>query len=295
MKFWLARVCGLFYMALSTLKPRIKTLGNRVAPRIDLRPDGSKLSPSARGYDSRWIKAREGFLRKHPLCQCPDCDEGRKKLTIADEVDHVIPHRGNMVLFWDSLNWQALAKKCHARKTWLETHGDGREIEYRELRIPSDLAPSRIPCVMVCGPPNGGKHPYVSQHACNNDTVIDMDQITPELSGLPVWASGLEWLNKALTERNKRLRALARDTTHDRAWFLINAPNPRERGLWARMLGAKVAMLAPPLDECIRRIHAEPYHEGYTERMAEAAQDWWSRNATVQAHRDTNGFWIGVV
>jgi len=267
---------------LKTLKPRVQTIGNRlsVSPGY-LRPDGRKLSPSARGYDRRWEKARALFLRAHPLCQCRECDEGRKRITPAEVVDHVKPHRGNMALFWDELNWQAMSKRCHDRKTWFETLGDGsQQRDFDETRMPSDLAPSRIPCVMVCGPPNGGKHPYVSQHAGPNDVVIDLDQITPELSGLPVWEAGIEWLPKALTERNRRLRALASDTAHARAWFLINAPDQRERALWARMLGATVVLLAPPLDECIRRINAEPYRAGYTERMLDAAQHWWARNAT---------------
>ena len=151
-----------------------------------------------------------------------------------------------------------------------------------------------IPVTMVCGPPNGGKHPYVSQHAGPRDVVIDLDQITPELSGLPVGEAGIEWLPKALAERNRRLRALASDSTHARAWFFVNAPVPAERAQWARMLGAEVVLLVPPLDECIRRIHAEPYREGYTERMIVAAQDWWAQNQNVQSHISDDGFWTVV-
>jgi 5-methylcytosine-specific restriction protein A len=32
-------------------------------------------------------------------------------------VDHIIPHRGNRELFWDTENWQALCTPCHNRKT----------------------------------------------------------------------------------------------------------------------------------------------------------------------------------
>jgi HNH endonuclease len=215
----------------------------------------------------------------HPLCECPACDEGRKVLTIANVVDHIIPHRGNTDLFWDELNWQAMAKPCHDKKTWMETTYAEQETEFRERRMPSDLQPSRIPCIMVCGPPNGGKHPYVREHAGTNDVVIDLDQIMQDVSGQHPWEFDTDkWLPKALLERNRRLHALSADHKHDKAWFTINAPKPRERALWARRLGAQVVMLTPSLPECIRRIHAEPYHQGYTERMIEAAQDWWSRN-----------------
>jgi 5-methylcytosine-specific restriction protein A len=38
-------------------------------------------------------------------------------------VDHIVPHRGDKKLFWDSSNWQALCdgqtgRGCHDRKTW---------------------------------------------------------------------------------------------------------------------------------------------------------------------------------
>ena len=32
-------------------------------------------------------------------------------------VDHIIPHKGNLELFWDEDNLQALCKPCHDRKT----------------------------------------------------------------------------------------------------------------------------------------------------------------------------------
>ena len=68
----------------------------------------------ARGYDSRWRKARKLFLERNPLCvECRK--EGR--LTPATVVDHIIPHRGDQKLFWDETNWQPLCKEHHDRKT----------------------------------------------------------------------------------------------------------------------------------------------------------------------------------
>ena len=65
-----------------------------------------------RGYGSAWQKARAAFLRGNPLCAfCRR--EGR--LTAASVVDHVIPHKGDMDLFWDSGNWQSLCKPHHDR------------------------------------------------------------------------------------------------------------------------------------------------------------------------------------
>ena len=71
---------------------------------------GDRKSSCARGYGYKWQIAREGFLKKHPLCmQC----ELIGKLTPAAVVDHIVPHRGDMGLFWSRENWQALCKQCH--------------------------------------------------------------------------------------------------------------------------------------------------------------------------------------
>lgn len=45
---------------------------------------------------------------------------------VANVVDHIKPHRGDKVLFWDSANWQPLCKECHDRKTATEDGGFGR-------------------------------------------------------------------------------------------------------------------------------------------------------------------------
>jgi len=68
-------------------------------------------------YGSRWRKVRLVYLSVHPLCVI--CKrEGR--LTAADVIDHVVPHRGDKILFWDESNWQSLCKSCHDRKTMTE-------------------------------------------------------------------------------------------------------------------------------------------------------------------------------
>ncbi|WP_342774191.1 HNH endonuclease signature motif containing protein [Plasticicumulans acidivorans] len=70
------------------------------------------LMASKSPYNSRWRKARESYLRLHPLCAM--CLE-RGRSTVATVVDHIIPHRGDRVIFWNTDNWQALCKPCHDR------------------------------------------------------------------------------------------------------------------------------------------------------------------------------------
>ena len=45
------------------------------------------------------------------------------KVTAATVVDHVIPHKGDKALFWDTSNWQAMCAPCHSSKTVKEDMG----------------------------------------------------------------------------------------------------------------------------------------------------------------------------
>lgn len=108
--------------------------------------DEQRGSARERGYTRAWEKARAAWLRKHPLCQCDECDDGRKAITPATVVDHRIPHKGDMRLFWDSSNWQSMAQACHNRKTAREDGGFGRERLRpggRQISGPSSTGPQR--------------------------------------------------------------------------------------------------------------------------------------------------------
>jgi 5-methylcytosine-specific restriction enzyme A len=87
--------------------------------------DRARGTARARGYSKRWDRRAAVFKRLYPLCgmrpnglraigsRCQE--EGRT--TIAELVDHVIPHRGNPTLMWDERNWQSLCRACHSAKT----------------------------------------------------------------------------------------------------------------------------------------------------------------------------------
>jgi 5-methylcytosine-specific restriction endonuclease McrA len=61
-------------------------------------------------YNYRWQRARERWLRQHPLCAI--C-QARGVIEAAEVVDHIVPHRDDPALFWDKANWQSLSKRCH--------------------------------------------------------------------------------------------------------------------------------------------------------------------------------------
>lgn len=59
-----------------------------------------------------WKKLRVWHLTRNPLCvMCLKED----RLTPANVVDHVKPHRGDMALFRDPLNLQSLCEPHHNR------------------------------------------------------------------------------------------------------------------------------------------------------------------------------------
>lgn len=89
--------------------------------------DQRRGSAASRGYDSKWKIARAYYLRKHPLCVGQEC-KADHRVTPATVVDHIIPHKGDKQLFWDSDNWQPLCKPCHDAKTAREDGGFGRAV-----------------------------------------------------------------------------------------------------------------------------------------------------------------------
>ena len=89
--------------------------------RTPRRKDNQRPSSAQRGYTWAWQKARRLFLKDHPLCNhCLEVE----RTTAATVVDHIEPHCGDPMRFWDRSNWQALCKRCHDRKTATEERPD---------------------------------------------------------------------------------------------------------------------------------------------------------------------------
>ena len=83
--------------------------------RYENKPVYSKLY-----HTRRWINQSRLYRKRNPLCvEClkhgitTDCTGKRK-----GAVDHIIPHRGDMKLFWDkNNNWQTLCTMHHNQKS----------------------------------------------------------------------------------------------------------------------------------------------------------------------------------
>lgn len=75
--------------------------------------DQTRGSSAQRGYGGRWQRLRKTFLSQPENALCRMCGmEGR--ITAADTVDHIVPHRGDPALLWDETNLQPLCRFHHS-------------------------------------------------------------------------------------------------------------------------------------------------------------------------------------
>ena len=73
-----------------------------------------KTSRQSRGYGAQWERDRLAVLaRDCYLCQCPLCKGGELRVTIATEVDHILPKAQGGTD--DHRNLRAVNRECHAR------------------------------------------------------------------------------------------------------------------------------------------------------------------------------------
>lgn len=71
------------------------------------------LQPSARkrGYDRDWDAASADFKRANPHCLCCATIGVRAATGVTD---HVVPHKGDKLKFWDRSRWQPACGHCHS-------------------------------------------------------------------------------------------------------------------------------------------------------------------------------------
>lgn len=69
----------------------------------------------------RWRALRADQLRKEPLCRY--CKR-QGKVTVATVCDHIIPHKGNLQLFWQG-PFASLCAECHSSVKAKEEAGKG--------------------------------------------------------------------------------------------------------------------------------------------------------------------------
>lgn len=133
-----------------------RDLKDRARMQAEQERHRERMNSYQRGYNKSWQKASRAFLQAHPLCAGPDsrCAE-RGKRTPSTEVDHIVPHRGSLRVFWNQDNWQALCHVCHSSKTAREDGGFGRHVKparERRRNARPEHAPPETPT------PTGSSH-----------------------------------------------------------------------------------------------------------------------------------------
>lgn len=121
------------------MRPQVFRPASQVTARqLGRESDIRRGSARARGYTRRWDKASSGHRAKHPLCR--GC-EARGEFIAATVTDHVEPHRGDMVKFWNSAMWQSACGWCHSvLKQRLEVMFEQSEIVVADLWLDSAIA-----------------------------------------------------------------------------------------------------------------------------------------------------------
>jgi 5-methylcytosine-specific restriction protein A len=110
----------------------------RPAAERERETDSRRGSARERGYDTRWDKAAAQFRSANPLCR--GC-LALGRAVPAEVVDHVEPHKGDMVKFWRTEMWQASCAWHHDKiKAQLEALFERGQATIDDLWLDSALA-----------------------------------------------------------------------------------------------------------------------------------------------------------
>jgi hypothetical protein len=251
------------------LGSRIPTADTRIAP-----PAPKPVKTADPFYSSAaWIALRDAErAAAGGVCRTPGCGKP------GHTVDHTVEIRDGGARL-DPRNARLLCQSCHILKTNAARRArSDRESDVAAANHPDWLKPSLIPLLIVCGPPGAGKSTWAREQLGKGGLLIDLDEIMAELSSLPLYQAGREWLNPAIRRRNSLLGCLSRPARWARAALIVTEPAAERREWWATKLRpASVVVLETSEGVCIDRLNADPRREARRIEIAEAVHTWWSR------------------
>jgi len=217
--------------------------------------DDRRGSAHSRGYTAQWRKARLLWLNQYPLCgYC----EIRNMIVEATVVDHIIPHKGDMQLFWNKANWQSLCKTCHNRKTM-------RELNDKPMEI-----------YLICGPAGSGKSTFVRKNKKQKDLVYDYDKIYEAFTLSPMKESRVDCVNLMVRIRRFVIELIAQqqECFKDirRMWFIsTEANNPRRARLAADIKATRVFVLETSFEQCLENVKTSDERNDSANKIKELA------------------------
>jgi len=195
----------------------------------------------------RWKDIRWDVLVRD-LFTCQFCGHMERDTSLL-VCDHVDPHRGDPVKFWNG-PFETLCQQCHSIDK--QSQESGATAHYH----PDWLRPSNIPLTIICGGPASGKTTYARQRAGQYDVIIDLDVIAQGLSGCTthMWSRD-KWLKPAVRKRNAMLAYLSRTPRWKRAWFIVSEPKADDREWWNKKLRPQsIIVMMADAHECKARI-----------------------------------------
>jgi 5-methylcytosine-specific restriction protein A len=236
--------------------------------KIDSKSSQEHIEAHQLLYDRKWRKKRAVWLAANPWCEnCMDYG----KYEPAEDVHHVIPHRGDVRIF-NSGPFQSLCHYCHSRITRQEM--ENTTGNYYPLIF--DRFP--MPIYMVSGAPGSGKNTFIAQKAQPGDVIIDLDLIIVSMTGLPLYAPVSKGVvDRSFQKRNQWLLELQKDQGEVGAvWFINGGWRTSDRRIWCDILHPEsVYVIMAKEEECIQRIQADTRRARVAEDQCEAVHRWF--------------------
>ena len=245
------------------------------------RDETNSLNAAARGYCDKAHRQWRLAVLTRDAWVCRECGKvcAGKRQAHADHVSPIVAGTGyceNGLSRYDPSAGQCLCASCHGRKTATEENGS-RSIGSWSPH-PKWLPKSKIPLIVVCGPPASGKNKYVEDRKQPGDLVIDLDEIGSRMAGSQTHCWDRQLLPRAMRQRNKMLAGLGQNSPGQckRAWLIVCEPAAEHRQYWVDKLGAKeVVVIETPEQICESRITAAKDRS----HQVGTACEWWRKYA----------------
>lgn len=128
--------------------------------------------------------------------------------------------------------------------------------------------------ILIAGPPCAGKTTHALQLARGRDVVLDRDLIAQQLGSGRTHMHLARIARLAEQQMQARLDELRRSTRDGTLYVVRSLPGQHARQAWTARHNARLVLLDPGIDECLRRAHQDARPRG----TVSAIRQWYERN-----------------